>query len=73
MVCGPLLETRNTSGPLLSYKILCPNTKSIEDQKKEMVFTAIWKDFFPNLTADQKKSSSLQFGTVFGGNLDLLY
>ena len=40
MVRGSLLETLNTSGPLLSNKIFCPEIKSIQDQKKETnVFT----------------------------------
>ena len=31
MVCGPLLETLNTSSPLVSNKIFCPLMKSIEE------------------------------------------
>ena len=54
MVCGPLLQTLNTSGPLLSYKILCPNIKSIEDQKQKGLHRNL-KGFFPEFDSRPKE------------------
>ena len=62
MVCGHLLETFNTSGPLLSNKILCPYIKSIENQKN---FHRNVKGFFSRIRLKFKTRSSRQFEGIF--------
>ena len=63
MVCGHLLETRNTNSPLRSNKIFCPNDKPIEDQKK--IFATIHREFPPNFHWRPKKRSSPEFEGIF--------
>ena len=45
IVCGPLLETLNTSGPLSGFKIFYPSDKQIKDPKKGLHYKS--KGFSP--------------------------
>ena len=65
MVCGPLLETLYTSGPLRGFKIFLPNEKSIEDQKKRRSAPQIDGIFHQISIQNQKKRSSPQFKGIF--------